>query len=242
MTVHKRNNSKVVEYLRQLGFKTDQTNVYLYLLASGPQSVLSISRGLSTGRTKLYPLLDGLVDRQLINAQERHYGTSYCAAYPAVLAHLVNEQAQHLHSLQDGLSAAQEALSDLQKISPTSSHINEYPGLDGLKQLRWNLTQISTPIRVLHLAPIDKLLGKHFIDKTTGTLTNIAYLTNSRPHTAKIKGSRYLDSKLYLIDQEIHLYGATTALLTPEGGVEIQNQALARQQNKLFDHLWSLAN
>ena len=49
---------KVVGFLGQLGLGNEQAAVYLFLMKEGPGTVLSISRGLGSGRTKLYPLLD----------------------------------------------------------------------------------------------------------------------------------------------------------------------------------------
>lgn len=77
MNVDKSPEQKVVAYLKQLGLEQEQALVYLYLLKNGPGTVLAISRGLKTGRTKLYPLLSDLADKQLIAVHERHYGTSY---------------------------------------------------------------------------------------------------------------------------------------------------------------------
>ena len=55
---------KLVGYLKQLGLTAEQSAVYLHLVSKGPSSVLDISRGLKTGRTKLYPLLEELAKNQ----------------------------------------------------------------------------------------------------------------------------------------------------------------------------------
>ncbi len=66
----------------------------VFLLQHGFQTVLTISRGLKTGRTKLYPLLEELAEKQLVTIHERHYGTSYEAQPPEVLELLVADREQ----------------------------------------------------------------------------------------------------------------------------------------------------
>src|SRR5689334_14001984 len=90
---------KVVRFLKQLGLNDEQAQAYLYLLQKGPQTVLSLSRGIKTGRTKLYPLLEDLAKRQLITIHERHYGTSYEAQPPAAIEFLILERERAAESL-----------------------------------------------------------------------------------------------------------------------------------------------
>ncbi len=75
--VDKTLKQKIVSFLKQLGLDQDQANIYLYLQEFGPSSVLAISRGLKTGRTKLYPALEEMVKKQVVAARDRHWGTTY---------------------------------------------------------------------------------------------------------------------------------------------------------------------
>ena len=113
MNVEKQQQEKVVSYLKQLGLSSEQTLAYIFLLQHGPQTVLQISRGLNTGRTKLYPLLESLADKQLITVHERHYGTSYEAQSLDSLDFLVGEHERKATSLRSNLPAAQHVLQAL---------------------------------------------------------------------------------------------------------------------------------
>ena len=97
---------KVVVYLKQLGLERDQALVYLYLLQNGQDTVLGISKGIKTGRTKLYPLLEDLSERQLVVIHERHYGTSYEAQKPEVIEFLVSEHERKTEALRNTLPSA----------------------------------------------------------------------------------------------------------------------------------------
>ena len=97
--------NKVVGFLKQLSLTSEQALAYLYLLEHGPQTVLTLSRGLKTGRTKLYPLLEDLAGKQLIAIHERHYGTSYEALPPETLEFLISEKERKAELLRSKLPA-----------------------------------------------------------------------------------------------------------------------------------------
>lgn len=256
MSVHKHHIEKTVEYLRQLDFETDEIETYTYLLQHGPQTVLSLSRGLKTGRTKLYPLLERLKDRQLVAIHERHYGTSYEANEPSVIEFLVNERELASKQLRSDLPSALHALTELQQISPVHSKIIEYHGVDGLKQMNWNLGKATGEYRVFELAGLDKHLGKHFADKmrtifedkklTSYDLTNRKNRTIEPGSDVQNAHFRYIDPKVFSIEFETYIYNNVVGLLSYDKddifGVEIYNDRLARQQKQIFDMLWRQAS
>jgi len=255
MDVEKSVKNKLVSYFKQLGLEDEQALVYLFLLSHGPQSVLSISRGLKTGRTKLYPLLDDLAHKQLITIHERHYGTSYEAQPPEVLEFLVSEQERKADALRATLPSAVHALQTIQQTSPATSRIVEYKGIDGLKQMNWNLTKAENEYRVFELAGLDKHLSKHFAEKMrardhskglkTYDLTNNPARHKEPGVETKNNLTRYIDPAVFTIQFESFIYNHCVALLSYERddifGVEIYNAKLAAQQKQIFDLLWSQA-
>ncbi len=254
MIVDKTLHAKVVRYLKHLGLNHEQAQIYLFLLEKGPSTVLAISRGLKTGRTKLYPLLTELAEKQLITIHDRHYGTSYEAQPPQALEFLITEHERKAESLRSNLPAITSILSQIQTQSPATSRIAEYRGVDGLKQMNFNLTKADGEYRVLELAGLDKLLGTHFADKmrsiTRDKGTQTYDLTNN-PNRANEPGvfnnqhskARYIDPKIFKIQFETFIYNNCVALLSYEHavGVEIYNDKLAAQQKQIFDLLWSQA-
>ena len=243
---------KVVGYLKQLGLDDEQASVYLYLLEHGPSTVLGISRGIGSGRTKLYPLLEDLSTKQLITTHERHYGTSYEAQTPDAIEFLVLEQERKTDGLRKNLPAVLNALSQLGVNSPTQSRIVEYKGVDGLKQMNFNLTKAKDEYRVFELAGLDKLLGAHFADKMRSIyaekrlqsydLTNNPNRANEPGSTSPFAKSAYIDPAVFKIEFETFIYNNCVALLSYDRedvfGVEIYNDKLARQQKQIFDLLW----
>lgn len=257
MDVDKVLKQKVVSYLKQLSLSDEQALAYVFLLQHGPQTVLALSRGLKTGRTKLYPLLEGLAERQLITIHERHYGTSYEAQSPEVLEFLIAEKERKAEALRSNLPAMNDLLTKLRAASPTTSKIIEYRGIDGLKQMNWNLTKAEKEFRVLELAHLSDHLGKHFAEKvrqwqvdkkiTSYDLTNDPdwHIDSNVINYKRFSHARYVDSQIFSIEFETFIYNNCTTLLNYDNndifGVEIYNTKLARQQKQLFDLLWSQA-
>ncbi len=250
---------KLVGYLKQLGLTSEQSAVYLFLAEHGPSSVLDVSRGLKTGRTKLYPLLENLAERQLVHVHERHYGTTYETSGPQALEFMVAEHETKTSSLRGALPAALAALSELRQHSPAGSRVVEYRGLDGLKQMNFNLTKANKEFRVFELAHLDEHAGiPHYyaeklrqiwVDKniTSYDLTNSpTYSINTKiPNYTKYSLNRYIDPKIFEIRFETFVYNNCVTLLNYDKndvfGVEIYNTALAEQQKQLFDLLWKMA-
>jgi sugar-specific transcriptional regulator TrmB len=256
MVVHKNVEKKVVDFFGHLGFSTEESATYLYLLQRGPQTVLSLSRGLKTGRTKLYPLLDGLAERQLITAHERHYGTTYEAQKPDAIEFLVSELEQASQTLRNEWPATVNVLKQFHSISPTSSKLLEYHGADGLKQLTWNLSKAHKEFRQFELAGIDKHLGKHFISKMQQTFVErkvTGYILTNRQSFANDPDAnlpglkiRYIGPEIFNIMFESYIYNNVVTLVQNKKndiyGIEVHNQLFTQQQRQLFDALWKQAD
>lgn len=255
MDVDKNLHQKVVRYLERLGLDDEQARTYIWLLQNGPGTVLAISRGLKTGRTKLYPLLEDLARKQLISIHERHYGTSYEAQPPHVIDFLVSEHERRAEALRGNLPAVTNILGQMQLQAPTTSRIVEYHGVDGLKQMNFNLTKAENKYRVFELAGLDKHLGAHFAEKMRQRMRAKQLkshdLTNNpdrgtEPGVAENRNLvRYIDPKAFKIEFETYIYNNCVALLSYDRddifGVEIYNDKLVAQQKQLFDLLWSQA-
>lgn len=255
MVVDNSLRQKIVRYLKHLGLDTEQALVYIYLLEHGPSSVLTISKGLKTGRTKLYPLLEDAATKQLIVVHEKHYGTTYEAQPPQVLDFLVSEHERKAEGLRSGLSTIVHALSTIQSNSPSESRIVEYRGVDGLKQMNFNLTKAQEEFRVLELAGLDKHLGKHFADNMRSLyqqnnlqsydLTNNSNRASEPGIEVSKAQARYIEPAVFKIEFETYIYNNCVGLINYDTsdifGVEIYNAKLASQQKQFFDLIWQQA-
>lgn len=251
---------KLVSFLKQLSLDDEQASVYLYLQENGPSTVLAISRGLQTGRTKLYPALDEMVRKQVVASHERHYGTTFEALPPENLEFLVSELERKADIARHNFKESIHAFSQLRANSPTGSKVIEYHGIDGLKQMNWNLvSKAKGHYKVFELDAFQNHTGfnKHFKDKLdaieiknkleTYDLTNNPHrIVVNTNHTERLNHFAYIDPKVFNIEFETYIYSNVVALLSYDKddifGVEIYNDKLARQQEQLFNLLWKQAN
>lgn len=250
---------KIVSFLKQVGLNDEQADIYLYLQEHGPSSVLSISRGLKTGRTKLYPALEDMTNKQVIAARPQHYGTSYEALPPENLEFLVSEYERKASAVRHNLTAAVHALNSVRTESPQNSRIVEYRGIEGLKQANYNLLKADGEYFVFEKANLDKHSGipKHFAEKLRQSFVDrqiTGYDMTNNPNwkmdtqiteLAKYSKARYIDPKIFEIKFETFVYNNVVTLLSYDPSdvicIEIYNEALAAQQKQLFNLLWKMA-
>lgn len=249
---------KIIGYLKALGLSQDEADVFVYLNQHGDSTVLEISRGLGTGRTKLYPLLTNLAEKQLVHVHERHYGTSYEPVSLDALDFLVSDLENKAETLRKSLPAVNSILETMRAKSPSGTRTIEYKGIDGLKQMNFNLTKAEDEYRVFELAHLDehRIMPRYFVEKfrqaqvdnklTSFDLTNDKYWSvNTRVKNYQaFSKARYINPKIFKINFETYIYNNCVALLNYEQddifGIEIYNQNLANQQKQIFDLLWRM--
>jgi len=255
MDVENSLEQKVVTYLEQLGLHEEQAQIYLYLLKTGPSTVLAISRGLKTGRTKLYPLLEDIAKKQLITIHERHYGTSYEAQPPSTVEFLVSEKERAADALRKDMPATIDILSKLHGQSPATTKIIEYKGIDGLKQMNYNLSRAEKQFKVFELDGLDTHFNPYFATKMrelynskgliSYDITNIPDRHERTDAQSPLSKVAYISPDVFVIEFETFIYNNCVGLISYDEndifGVEIYNEKLARQQNQLFDLLWKQA-
>lgn len=237
MSVESNEDKKSVAYLRQLGLATDEITAYLFLLTHGPQTVLSLSRGIKTGRTKLYPLLEQLASRNLVTIQERHYGTTYKAASPSSLEFLVAEQESQAATLRAQLPAVLDKLNQNYSTSSNTAQITEFTALEDIKQLYLDIMEATNEYRILELPSVKKQIGRHYIQKIESLRSlKPLILTNQRNPATPAK---YLDPQLFKIEQQIIIYDQTVVIINAElHATKIQSAQVAQTYKKMFDSLY----
>lgn len=252
--------SKVESFLTALGCSSEQALAYISLITSGPQSVLGLSRALKTGRTKLYPLLQDLVLKQIVVAHERHYGTTFEALPVSSLEFLVSEAERRAVELREALPAVSSLLNDLAHPAAGTTKIREHKGIDGLKQVNWALTKAKGRFLVLEEANLDlhAYMNVQFVEKLRRTwvqnkITSFD-LTNNPAWNVKTKVRQYKEHfakaafiapEIFKIELETYIYNSCVTLVRYDEpdivALEIQNASFAHQQAQIFWLLWKMA-
>ncbi|NMC35988.1 hypothetical protein GYA49_03000 [Candidatus Beckwithbacteria bacterium] len=249
---------KYISLLKPYALSEEESRIYLFLLASGFCPALTISRKLHLGRTKVYRLLDTLKKKQLVEFQVLEHGMRFGATHPSKLQHLIIEQEQELEALKKNLSDLVANLSQIIPQSQSDSKVLYYQGVEGLKQVSYNLTKAKGLIRVLEMEHLDAFLPEDFSENlrqefvqrkiTTYDLTNKQSFPAFTKVTELIKNYsqfRYVDPKFLTINFEVLIYNDVYATYTYKNKevfcVEIYNSQLAQMQKQLYDYIWNQA-
>ena len=249
----------VTPFLNELGLTNDQVNAYLYLLHLGKSSVMNLSSAMGSGRTRLYPILESLVDLQIVKVDQQHYGTTYEALNPASLDCLVTKKETEAHRLRNEIDNITEKLTSLSGTTNGVSKVIEYRGIDGLKQINFNQTKAQDYVYVYELAHLDEheTMPQSFVDRmrrmtyenniTTYDLSNnkdwefVRMPTNPKGLFQK---ASYIPKEIFEIKVETYVYNDVIAYLGYDKdepfGIEIYNKELVEQQKQIFKILWSM--
>ncbi len=249
----------VTPFLNELGLTNDQVNAYLYLLHLGKSSVMNLSSAMGSGRTRLYPILESLVDLQIVKVDQQHYGTTYEALNPASLDFLVTKKETEAHRLRNEIDNITEKLTSLSGTTNGVSKVIEYRGIDGLKQINFNQTKAQDYVYVYELAHLDEheTMPQSFVDRmrrmtyenniTTYDLSNNKDWEFVRmPINPKglFQKASYIPKEIFEIKVETYVYNDVIAYLGYDKdepfGIEIYNKELVEQQKQIFKILWSM--
>ena len=132
-------------YFAKLSLEDEIADIYLALHAHGPQTISELSRNAKVERTRIYRLIDKLMESNLIEV-ESHYKRGVLKAAPIANLHiLIAQREQELKSLQDELELIEQVLARNSLSSP-ATRVQFYQGPEGYKQMMWNEAKAKTEI------------------------------------------------------------------------------------------------
>src|SRR3990172_9799211 len=100
--------------LEDAGFTAGEARVYLALLASGESKVGPIIRTSGISRSKVYDILERLINKHVVSKVEKKGAFCYQALPPNSLLNLVKEKEKQLRREQEHLQKALPQLAALQ--------------------------------------------------------------------------------------------------------------------------------
>lgn len=249
-------------YFGKLGFEPEIADIYLALHAYGPQSISELSRSSKVERTRIYRLIDKLMESNLIEV-ESHYKRGVIKAAPITNLHiLINEKEQQLKNLQDELGLIEQVLARNSLSSP-ATRVQFYQGPEGIRQMQWNLFRAKKGIKSVMHSPMQDVTGDVFFKRWTerwnqGDLSchillddHFLGLSNkwhrqNPGHIPKNHFSRVANPTVFPIKFEMDIYDDVVAYYNwHEGevfGIEIYNKEIAGAQRIFFDMLWQQAD
>lgn len=150
-------------YFGKLGLDSEIADIYLALHTHGPQNISELSRSSGVERTRIYRLIDQLLESNLIEVETKGTRGVIKAAPIANLHILIRQKEEELKSLQDELGLIEQVLARNSLSSP-GLRLQMYYGRDGIRHmLSGELRATESIIGYQGTSPED-YVGKDFWD------------------------------------------------------------------------------
>ena len=247
-----------INLVKPYGLSDEEGKVYLYLLKRGFVGALELSRELRMGRTKAYRLLDKLQVKQLVELKVDERGMKFGATHPGKFGQLVTSKEQEVEVLRQGLPDLVGQLEGLMRQNLGESKVLYYEGVEGLKQVSYNITRAEGLVRVLEMEHLSEFVPVEFAEKVRREMVEnrikIRDLSNKSSWgdytevTELIENfaeCRYISPEKLRINFEVLIYNDVYATYTYKEEkmfcVEIYNSELAQMQKDIYDFLWEQA-
>jgi sugar-specific transcriptional regulator TrmB len=152
-------------YFVKLGLDNNIADLYLALYNKGPQSISALSRNSGIERTRIYRLIDKLLESSLIEVVPQQHGRGIIKAAPiANLRILINKREQELKNLTDELELMEQVIVQ-NSLSYANTRVQIFIGQEGTKQMLINELEKAqnTIYGCGSLNIFDPIIGSQFI-------------------------------------------------------------------------------
>lgn len=247
-------------YLQLVGYKPEETALFVSLLKKGPMTILQLSRETGVERTKIYTIVENLVQDGLLDEQ-LDYKKKYVRACDVSKVELIlKDKIDALQSLTTNFNSFISKV-NLLGGSVSTTGVKFYRGVDGIKQQLWNGLSANGEIRSYSYRDFIEIVGYRFFDSWAieferRKLRNLdlrsdEFLSSAREllKTAKMhpfKGDivRYIPSSVLNIQLAVDMYNDTISLYNWNKGeifgVEIVNKQFAELQKEIYMNYWKM--
>lgn len=246
-------------YFAKLGLESEIADMYLALHTHGPQTISELARSSKVERTRIYRLIDKLLESNLVEVETRYKRGIIKAAPIANLRILITQREQELKGLQDELELIEQVLARNSLSSP-ATRVQFYRGPEGIRQMLWNELQATGEILSYTYRILDEITGKKFMERWAEAfeqrqlqerlLINDEFFKSWQENKPgvdvqrRIRGIQYnlIPPHVFKITHSSTIYDDVVAYFHwKEGevfGVEVHNKDIAQAQRQLLEMLW----
>lgn len=252
------------DFLTKLGFEKEEIKLYTSIFQKGPVTLLEASRLSGLDRTKLYRIVDPLIKKKLIEEVPQYKRRTIKACDITTIELLIKEKELQDQYLINTLPSFSHALGTLSQPLQESKVIY-YKGVEGIRQMTWNILRCKGLFRTYSYRFWDDILGAPFVLKLNERMLEQNFKIHDlysdqyikfkeewlKSGKGKPKGnwdfwySRYVPEKILTINQNIDVYNDVVSYYYWQGketfGVEIYNQRVADFHKQMHDIVWNNA-
>jgi len=253
------NTDNLISLLQPFGLDSEESQIYLDLVEKKVSTALKISRSSHISRTKVYRILDKLINKELVTQQLDSSGFKFVANDPSQIEILLNKKEGELSALRNSLPQIINLLKSISGSGVPGSKIFYYQGQRGLSQVNWNLLnakgeflsyEVSNANAYLPVPEAEKLrqalVDKKIISKSITNNKNLILISDIKNYTKNFCQTKYLPKNILNIEADIFIYDDVFAMCHYLGGkdvfcFEMHNLQLANMQREIFQNLWNQA-
>lgn len=252
----------IIKFLSYLGLDFDESKLYLTLLNKGGMTVLEISKATKISRTNVYRIIDRLKEsgfvEEVISSSPKKTSLKKRYIHPVgmhKLEMLVKEQESKADFLRNIFPEIATIIPASNSISQPDSKVLFYKGMDGIKQMIWNLLNAKIEICGYTFSTMNSYLDNEFISswkrefsfkrlKLRDLISDTSIIKNSSKEFQERFETRFISPDILEVNQNTFIYDDTLAYLAiVEGelfGVELHNKSVSKTQKQLFEAVWRL--
>ncbi len=249
-------NRLLVRVIKQTGLTAKHATVWEKLLLKPKSTPLQLSRETKLNRSSLYRYLEDLRTKGLVELVLGEKSSQYKANPEGLNQYLASEEAR-VESLKTTVPSLVSELTRNKAIP--GSEVKYYQGLEGLKQMLWNVVSANVEFVGLGYEDWNTSVGKRFAEKLRAknletkvgsreilnALGKNFEFTDLGKNYGNIFKYRLINPKILEIKHDTYIYGDVFAYYYHyQGeyfGVEIHNVEIARTERQIFEIVWKMA-
>lgn len=250
------NDSKIIDYLKQLDLSDIEAKLYLTLLNTGPVSVRDLAKTTGIKRTTSYLYIDQLVDKGLAMKLVKSSKKQVAATQPVDIKNLIEKKLETIKSVQ---KAFPDILNTLNAIQPQSNlgdaEVKYFKGVQSMARIyeeamkSEELCLYATLSELAHLVPEDlfekslkhnpKLKIYEIYGDSPENIKEFSYTANNDRYFYK-----FMPPEMELTAPGILHYDNKVAIINIKGkqhsATVLNNKDYYSNSKKIFNFIWSI--
>ena len=239
----------IKEVLMDFGLSEFEALVYLAALSLGPTTVNDIAKHSGVKRTTVYPVIEGLKRKGIMNVEIKGLKKSYVAESPDKLEGIIEQKKERLKSMIPELSA-------IQSLKSNESFIKYYEGVAGVKTVYDSILDgLKSGDEYLIISDMERFLKmdrEYFTDfiekraKLNLKVKTIIHDTDDAQYYKKIE--RNTNQEIKILDKSADFTAnlvilpnkvVITQIVEPIISIIIENKSIVEMQRKEFNIIWN---
>jgi len=156
----------VIAQLRHFGCSEQESEVYIYCLSYGPETIQKMAKGMGKNRTTVYSEVEQLLKKGLLHESRKDKKRYIGSENPNVLYSLLQQRENEIGVLKNNLGYAVELLTNLKPFDARTPTVRLYEGVGGFKKMLEETLSAKNEVLVFtHVKLFSELVDSEYLEK-----------------------------------------------------------------------------